>query len=153
MNEIIRIQDQLRKSFEGDAWHGTALWEILHDVTAAQASAQPLPNAHSIWEITLHISAWQNAVNERINGNPAVDPPGGDWPEITDTSEAAWQQTLADLKTSYETLLKTLATFPESRLDEAVADGFSTHYVTMHGLIQHNLYHGGQIALLKKALQ
>jgi hypothetical protein len=55
MSEIHRIADQLKRSLEGEAWHGPALRELLSGVTAKQAAARPLAGAHSIWEIVLHI--------------------------------------------------------------------------------------------------
>ena len=55
MTEIERIEDQLKRSLEGEAWHGPALEELLADVRAEQAAAKPVPPAHSIWEIVLHI--------------------------------------------------------------------------------------------------
>ena len=68
MPESVRIADQLRRAFYGEAWHGDSLFEILRGVTAAQASARPVKNAHSIWELVLHITAWDGAVRRRMTG-------------------------------------------------------------------------------------
>jgi uncharacterized damage-inducible protein DinB len=65
MNEVQRIVDQLRRAFEGEAWHGPAVMQILEGITAAQAAAHPASGAHSIWEIVLHIAAWEGAVSRR----------------------------------------------------------------------------------------
>ena len=146
------MKDQLKRSFEGKAWHGPALNEILSKISAKSAAARPLENAHSIWEITSHIHAWQNAVKERLQGIQVSWKDVNDWPAISDTSEAAWQQLQTDLKTSYGSLLNALETIDESKLDQPVSEGFSSYYGTIHGLIQHNLYHAGQIVLLQKAL-
>ena len=73
MSETARIADQLRRAFYGGAWHGDSLFEILTGVTAAQAAARPIRNAHSIWELVLHISAWDAAVRRRMTG-VAVQP-------------------------------------------------------------------------------
>ena len=151
-NEIMRIQDQLKRSFEGDAWHGPALNEVLSNISAETAAARPLENAHSIWEITLHIRAWQNAVKERLQGTPVSWKDVDDWPAVQETSEAAWQQLQSDLKASFESLLKSLESVDESKLDQPIAEGFSSYYATIHGLIQHNLYHAGQIVMLNKML-
>ncbi len=67
-SESALIADQLRRAFEGDAWHGPALLELLEDVDPATAASKPLPDVHSIWELVLHISAWDAAASRRIAG-------------------------------------------------------------------------------------
>jgi hypothetical protein len=85
--EVERIQDQLDRSFRGPAWHGPSLMELLRGVDATRAARRPLPHAHSIWEITLHVSVWEDVVRRRIEGE-AVEPSGEqDWPPVRDTGE------------------------------------------------------------------
>ena len=72
MTESFRLADQIRRAFEGNAWHGDSLLELLADVNAKTAAARPVKDAHSIWEILLHIAAWDDAVRRRIGGE-AVD--------------------------------------------------------------------------------
>ena len=62
------IAEQLRRAFEGDAWHGPALLELLQDMDATTVAAKPLPNIHSIWELVLHVAAWDAAACRRLNG-------------------------------------------------------------------------------------
>ncbi len=159
MPETNRIADQLKRAYEGQAWHGPSLREALSDVTAAQALAQPIPNAHSIWQLVLHIAAWMDAVRERIENGPVALPTDGDWPDIMDTSEAGWQATLALLAQKQQALLDATANLTDEQLkrrlgtenDPPSASGYSAYY-NLHGVIQHNLYHAGQIVLLKKLL-
>ena len=151
MREVERIEEQLRRAYEGEAWHGPALREVLADVTAARAAARPLPDAHSIWEIVLHVAAWTNVVRRRIGGEWTDAPDEGDWPEARETSEAAWRDALARLEENQRELRRAVARLDDARLDEPLAAGKSSFYVTLHGLIQHHLYHAGQIALLKKS--
>ena len=68
LSETSRIADQLRRAFEGRAWHGPSLFELLRNVGPSTAAAKPLPNAHSIWELVLHIAAWDEAVRRRLGG-------------------------------------------------------------------------------------
>src|SRR2546426_3565909 len=150
MTEIERIEDQLKRSLEGEAWHGPALEELLVDVTAEQAAASPLPSVHSMWEIVQHIISNQRLVCERLQGKPTVLPPEEDWPLITDQSEAAWTATKRELRDIHERLRQAVRLLDERRLEEPIVEGFSSIYVTLHGTVQHNLYHGGQIAVLKK---
>jgi uncharacterized damage-inducible protein DinB len=154
MTEIERILDQLKRAYEGNAWHGPSVREALADVTATQAQARPLVNAHSIWELVQHIAVWEGAGRRRLEGDRAaidISSPD-DWPPADDTSEAAWEQAKAALDHGHEALREAIAQVDESRLDEPILEGMSTVYVTLHGVIQHDLYHAGQIAMLKKAL-
>jgi uncharacterized damage-inducible protein DinB len=151
MSEIQRIEDQLKRAFEGMAWHGPSLRELLADVTAEQAAAHPLAKVHSIWEIVLHVAAWEDAVRRRLEGEPVKPSDEEDWPPVTDTSEAAWKNTLAILEHNHRQLRKTISLLSDSRLGEVIAPESASMYVTLHGIVQHDLYHAGQIALLKKA--
>jgi uncharacterized damage-inducible protein DinB len=151
MDEIKRIDDQLRRAFEGHAWHGPSLRELLADVTAEQATARSVSGAHSIWEIALHIAAWHEGVRRRVEGERVELSPEEDWPPVASTSEAAWQDALAVLERTHTDLRRTVSRLADARLQEMVAGKDHSVYVMLHGLIQHDLYHAGQIALLKKA--
>lgn len=156
MSELDRIRDQFRRAFDGEAWHGPAVLALLKDVTAAQAAAHPIAGAHSIWELTQHIRAWESACLRRLNGDPAQLPDQEDWVPLDDFSEASWQKTKQQLIDTHEQLLAAIAAVDEARLDQPIIDHpqipFSSVYVTLHGGVQHDLYHAGQIAILKKAL-
>jgi uncharacterized damage-inducible protein DinB len=159
MKDVERITEQMRRVFEHDAWHGASVSDILKDVTAAQAASRPVPTAHSIWELVLHMISWTNEVRRRTLGTLAAEPLEGDWPSMPVPSEQAWKGAVAQLSDSHEALCRALANLPSRRLDDIVGDerdasagtGVS-YYVMMHGLIEHHAYHSGQIALLKKAL-
>jgi len=152
MSEIQHIGEQLQRAFEGNAWHGPAVRELLADVTAAQASGRPLPNAHSIWEITLHITTWERVVLRRLQGEMVVNLPAEqDWPPVRDTSEAPWRQAIRDLEQANHDLRAAVTPSTEARLGDMVPGKDHSVYVMLHGIIQHDLYHAGQIAVLKKA--
>ena len=154
MTEIERILDQLKRAYEGNAWHGPSVREALSGVNAEQAHARPLANAHSIWELVHHIAVWENVGRRRLTGDRApieISTPE-DWPPANDKSEAAWEQSKAALDRGHQALVEAIGRVPESSLDEPIFEGMSTVYVTLHGVIQHDLYHAGQIAMLKKAL-
>jgi len=154
MTEIDRILDQLKRAFEGHAWHGPSVREVLAGVRAEQAHARPLPNGHTIWELVRHIAVWEDVGRRRLEGDRAqikLSSPE-DWPPPEDTSEAAWESAQAALERGHQALVETVRALPESRLNEPVAEGMSSLYVTLHGVIQHDLYHAGQIAILKKAV-
>lgn len=154
MTEIDRILDQLKRAYEGNAWHGPAVKEVLVGVTAAQAHLRPIADGHTIYELVRHIAVWEDVGRRRLSGDPAEVPISSpeDWPPADDTSETAWESAKAALDRGHQALVETIRQVDQSRLDEPILEGKSSVYVTLHGVIQHDLYHAGQIAILKKGL-
>jgi len=155
MSEIARLADQVRRAFEGDAWHGDSIKELLAGVTAATAAARPIQNVHSIWELVLHIAAWDDAVLRRIGGAAVELTKQQDFPPVKDNNPAAWRRTLSHLEKTHNDLIRAVAAFPDSRLQDQVpgkTEEYYDFYYMFSGIVQHELYHAGQIALLKKAL-
>ena len=150
MTEVNRILDQLSRAFEGEAWHGPAVLEILRETTAQQAAARPLKGAHTIWETALHISAWLRACGRRLEGVRAKLTEFEDWPVVTNSDDEAWQAVVIGTKHALNELRSAIALLDDSRLDQPIIEGMSSVYVTLHGVIQHSLYHAGQMAILKK---
>ncbi|HVF41393.1 MAG TPA: DinB family protein [Pyrinomonadaceae bacterium] len=153
MREVERIADQLRRAHEGGAWHGPSVGELLAGVTAEQAAARPLEGAHSVWELVTHIEAWERAILRRLGGDPAAiyDTPE-DWPAVASASEDAWREARARLAETYAALRAAVLGLDDASLDEPILPEMSTRYVSLHGAVQHTLYHAGQIALVKRAL-
>jgi uncharacterized damage-inducible protein DinB len=152
VTEVRRIYDQLRRAYEGDAWHGPSVKQVLAGVTAAQAAKRPIAGGHTIWELVLHIERWARAVRDSISGTPM--PPGPfpeDWPAVAGTMEKDWQSAIAQLDRTHATLLEAVEKLPEDRLSEIVPGREYEFYFALHGLAQHDIYHAGQIGLLKKA--
>jgi uncharacterized damage-inducible protein DinB len=153
MVDTTSIADELRRAFDGEAWHGDSLFEILKSVTAAQAAAHPLPNAHSIWELVRHIAAWEEVVRRRMSGVAVKLSASKNFPKVTDTSEIAWQNAVQDLRSTHEQVAAAVENFPDTSLNKQVPGKQGAHhtfYFMLHGLAQHAAYHAGQIALLKK---
>ena len=156
MSEATRIADQLRRAFDGDAWHGDSLFEILEDVTAAQAAARPIASAHTIWELVLHIAAWDGAALRRIGGAAVELADAENFPPVLDGSDQAWHQATARVRSTHQDLVAAVVDLPDSRIFEVVPGKQGTHYTfyyMLHGVAQHEAYHAGQIALLKKLSQ
>src|ERR1019366_4779500 len=82
-SEAARIADQLRRAFSGDAWHGDSVFEILEGVNAAQAATHPIKKAHSIWELVLHVAAWDGAVRRRLGGEALALSNEQNFPPVT----------------------------------------------------------------------
>ena len=152
MREAERIADQFRRAHEGEAWHGPSLRELLQDLTAEQAEARPVAGAHSIRELVLHIAAWERAARRRLAGDAAqIYNTPEDWP-AGDSSEETWRAALKRLEEENAKLREAILRLDDAKLDEPICEGMSSTYVTLLGVVQHSLYHAGQIAVLKKAL-
>ena len=160
MAETRRIIDLSTRVMEGDAWHAGSIAALLEDVTLQEAKARPVPGAHSIWELVLHMTAWAGEVRARVEGAEAGEPAAGDWPAVGRTTAVRWIAAKAALLEAYRELASALETIPDAFLRRPVADrrdaaagtGLS-RWLTLHGAIHHAVYHAGQIALLKRALR
>jgi uncharacterized damage-inducible protein DinB len=149
-SEASRIADQLRRAFEGSAWHGPALLELLKDVNACAAAAKPWPSVHSMWELVLHVAVWDDAALRRLDGEKCQPTGLANFPLVPKPTEAAWRKALTQAKRTHDTLVKTVDALPESRLADRVPGKRYDFYHLLHGIAQHELYHAGQIAILRK---
>jgi len=152
MSEIRRIVDQMDRAFSGDAWHGPPLMQVLEGVPAENASKHSIHGAHSIWELVNHIAAWNTIVGHKLKDEPVEVTAERDWPPVWEADDVAWKRSLESLAESRARLRKLVESFRDERLDEIVGGENYSRYVLLHGLVQHDLYHAGQIAILKKAL-
>jgi len=156
MTETNYIADQLERAYRGRAWHGPALLEALAEIDAASAAARPLSATHSIWEIVKHLMVWHDVPLRRLQGErgaSVVDLPATeDWPPVVEASPGAWRRTLDDLQAKQEALRDAVIAMSDDLLEVEVAGSEATARDLLYGVLQHNLYHTGQIALLRKQL-
>jgi uncharacterized damage-inducible protein DinB len=151
ISEGARIADQLQRAFYGNAWHGPAVMELLKDVDMATAAAHPMDDVHSIWELVLHIAAWDGAGLKRLDGEKAKLKGKQNFPPMPQPTEKAWREAVAAVKHTHDTLVETVAALSDKRLRDQVPGKPYDFYHLLHGIAQHELYHAGQIAILKKA--
>jgi uncharacterized damage-inducible protein DinB len=151
--ECLRIAAQMRYAFEGKAWHGSAVLELLHGVGAAEAAAHPLKDAHSIAELVMHIGVWEQVALDAIKGTPMPKalPPEQNFPAASTGDEESWLQEVQQLGDRNRRLCNAIESFGDERLDEIVLGRKYNFYTLLHGVVQHSLYHAGQIAILRKA--
>ena len=152
--EVERLDDQLERAFEGESWHGSPIFSALSGISAGQAASRPLRGTHSIWELVNHVAAWLSIVRCRAGGEAVYDIPDEmDWPPAGEASESAWEEALADLGSEYGQLRALVEQLSDADLENRVEGKLReyTVYQDLHGVIQHSLYHVGQIALLAKA--
>lgn len=152
MTEVRRILDQLRRAWSGNAWHGPAVRELLDEVDATLAFRRPAAGSHSIAEIVMHILTWEDVVRRRLDGETIVSlPEDQDWPRPPEGTAEGWQAVRRRAEEAHRRLEDAIAKLPEARLEERVSGKDYTVYVMLHGIVQHTLYHAGQIGLLRKA--
>jgi uncharacterized damage-inducible protein DinB len=155
MREIDRILDQMDRAFSGDAWHGPSLMSLLEGIPAEDASKHAVRGAHSVWELVNHIASWYTIVLHRLQGESVEVTAERDWPPVWEVSDAAWKRALDNLSESRARLRSAVARLQDDQLDlrdQQTSGANTSRYVVLHGVIQHDLYHAGQIAILKKAL-
>jgi uncharacterized damage-inducible protein DinB len=160
MDESARIADQLARIFDGDPWYGPNTMDVLHGLSAEDAAHRPLPQAHTVWEIALHLTSWNREVARRLRTGTARDPEDGDWPEMPDSSAENWRWAVERLEESYRALLAEVRRFPAARLQAVVGEERDrplgsgvTYYVMLHGIVQHCVAHTAQMSLLGKGVQ
>jgi len=151
--ELAQIDDELRRAYDGDAWHGPPLREVLKDITAQTAAAKHPQLVHTIWAQVNHLAAWVEVVARRITEWRAIlMPDAGNFPPVTDSGDAAWAAALDNLDRQHRNLLDVVANLDPAKLHEIVPGKDYPVAVMLHGTAQHYGYHAGQIALLKKLM-
>lgn len=155
--EIVKV---LRRAHDGSPWHGPSRAALLADVQADVAGWHPGAGAHSIWETVLHMRSWTDEVARRASGggfDSKAEPVGGDWPVVTDTSDRAWREAVRSLDASHEALVGVVRALPAAQLAARVGvsaeypDGKGISHASMfRSLAEHDVYHTGQLSLLKR---
>ena len=155
MTEVERIVQEYDRVMDGSsAWHGDPVWIILDSVSAECAAHRPIAEAHTIWEIVLHMTFWEGMGARRLAGQAAGldDDEALNFPAPPATTDANWLKTRDAFRASNQEFREALTKLDAARLDELSAARKRSFYDEAHGVIQHNVYHAGQIALLKKSL-
>jgi uncharacterized damage-inducible protein DinB len=151
MTMIASYADELSAIHNGEAWHGPALKEILSGLTWEQAAARPLAGAHSIWELVLHITAWERVFISRLEGRRTELPEEGDFPAVDASTPEAWKQAQDRLDQTHERLIALVSGLSEADLDRQVTGKDYPIDYLLRGIARHHVYHAGQIALLRKS--
>jgi len=151
--EATRLADQLKRAFDGSAWHGPSLFEALKGVDSRMANARPIAGAHTIWELTLHVAAWEGAILRRLKGEALQLKGAENFPKILKAGEKEWQKAKKLVRDRHAELLFEVARLSEPRLRGRVPGKKYDFGFMLDGAVQHIVYHAGQIQLLRKALE
>jgi uncharacterized damage-inducible protein DinB len=150
MTETERIKSLFEKLFDGDPWLDISIIPTLSKLSSAQAARRPLANCNTIWEIVNHMVSWRLNVLRRVQGELMTTPQSNYVEPISDASEAAWKKSLHNFETAQQQWLRLLTEFPESDFEKVYPPNQMTYYEHIHGILQHDAYHLGQIVLLSK---
>lgn len=153
MTATRRLANHITRTVTGPMWHGPSLAEALDGVTAEEAANRPVAGAHSIWELVLHVTGWAEVALARLTPEEPASPVD-DWPAVPDPTPEHWEQAVERLRDSYERLAQAVEMLDDAALRTPVSAPGPRHTVEvmLHGVIEHGTYHGGQIALLRRAL-
>jgi hypothetical protein len=150
---IASLLAQLDEAFDSRSWHGTNLRGSLRGMGAAGASWRPAPDRHNAWEIAVHAAYWKYAAWRRLAGEKrgAFARAGSNWftsPEVP--TEAAWRRDVALLGEAHRKLRAAVAGLQDDDLERRATGGKETIGRLVRGIAAHDLYHAGQIQLLKR---
>jgi len=155
-----KLSRELQNVLSGDPWYGNNVYSIIEQVSFEAAFEKPAGAAHTIAGIVLHMLSWTEETLDRLNGKAASQPLSGDWPDTGAPGEQKWQNYVNDLKLVNVNLQRVVEDFPEEDWNAPVPDERNrelgsgvTFEELVNGLIQHHVYHSGQIALLKRITQ
>lgn len=160
MNPVINnLLVELNKVVDGDPWYGASLKSIFEEIDFTQAVKRIKADAHSIVEITLHMLAWIEEVARRLEGNEPNDPQRGDWQIINALDNDEWESIVKNIYVEHKKIETLVSTLSLEKLEQragvernpALGTGLSYREMLV-GLKEHNVYHAGQIALLKKLI-
>ncbi|HEX2723886.1 MAG TPA: DinB family protein [Gemmatimonadaceae bacterium] len=146
------VADEIRRALRGPAWHGSSLMELLAAVSADEAIQRPIPTAHNIWELVLHITSWSNIAYRRITGGQTQPFDGEDWPLAGEPTVNRWAAACEAMVESHERLTEVVSGLSDDQMLANAPESANSVAVMLHGVAQHDAYHGGQIALLRKVV-
>ena len=148
--ELSRIIKMLENTYNGAAWHGSTIMELLNSINA-EIAFKPAEHIHKICELVQHITAWRIFAIKRIEGDKFYEVSQKEnWKTFEIHDDASWEEIKTDLAESQQALVHVLHSVKDELLDEEVNGKAYDYYTLIHGVIQHDLYHLGEIALLAR---
>jgi hypothetical protein len=149
---LLEVMDQ---AFDRKGWHGTTLRGALRGVTPAQALWRPGPDRHNVWELTVHAAYWKYAVRRRLadEATGSFQRKPSNWPDIPDPPDLkAWKRDIAMLEAEHAQLRRVVSGLSAADLERRSPKGVWTYAEEIHGIAAHDLYHTGQIQLIKRLM-
>lgn len=141
----------VRATVTGPMWHGPALREAVEGLSPEQAAGRPIAGAHSIWELVSHVAAWADIARERVEGRTVEVTPERNFPPVPAVTASAWSEAVRGMERSYEALAESVSRLDAEALRRSAAGSEHTVEATVRGVVEHGVYHAGQMSLLRRA--
>jgi hypothetical protein len=154
--EIDHLLELLDEAYNHSAWHGPNLRGSIRGVSAREAAHSPEAGRHNIWELAVHAAYWKYAVRRRLTGEKrgSFSLSGSNWfVRPIHPTEKAWRADLALLDSEHRLLREVVSAFPPQKLDRRAHGSKSTARRMIAGVALHDVYHAGQIQLIKKLMR
>ncbi|HYC39924.1 MAG TPA: DinB family protein [Chitinophagaceae bacterium] len=152
--EVQAIRRNLEQVLNGEPWYGRPVYAILGEVDESQAFHKPAPNAHSLTELLYHMITWADFTLQRLNKNKESDLKTSeelDWRTI-DPNVHSWKKGMEEYRRIHDRILAILDEKDDDFLNEIVDERQYNFRFLLNGLVQHNIYHLGQVAYVRKML-
>lgn len=151
--EIAQLLSIIDQAYDRRSWHGTNLRGSIRGLTAERASRRPRPDRHNIWELVVHAAYWKYAVTRRLTGQKRGSFPlkGSNWfARGHSVNESRWREDVLLLETMHRALREAVANLSVADLSRTPKGRTTSNAFLITGIAAHDLYHAGQIQLLKK---
>lgn len=152
MRDLERLAGAMEEAFEGEPWYGPSLLTALSGLRAAEAFATPVAGAHTIAELVRHVTWWKIVVRRRLQGDPVSEANAEDWGAF-DVEAASWRTLHADLLAAHAALLTDVMALTAGALERTVPGQQIPIRTMLRGAADHDIYHAGQVAILRRALE
>lgn len=150
------LLDLIEEGYSRKAWHGPNLRGSIRGLTAQEAAWRPGPKRHNIWEIVVHCAYWKYTVRRRILGEKRGSFPlkGSNWfPRTGAPSEKTWRADIKLLEDAHRKMIEAIRSLTVRDLRKIPAGSTLRHEATLRGIASHDVYHAGQIQLLKRLMR
>ncbi|MEX2189288.1 MAG: DinB family protein [Bacteroidota bacterium] len=150
------LLDLLRESYSEKAWHGPNLRGSIRGISARQAARRPARGRHNIWEIVVHCAYWKYVVRRRTLGEKKGSFPlkGSNWfRRPLEFTDSAWKRDIALLHQCHREMMRALRTLNDASLKRTPSGSKVSNAAIIRGIASHDVYHAGQIQLIKRLIR
>jgi len=151
MDEKNRIKDLFNRAYYSKSWHGDSISKIIEGLTWEECRKK-LNSTHTIAELILHMIAWKNMVSSCLSGANVSLSDEEDWPKPDLSNDSDWEKIKLDLERAHVDFIGSVDKFDFDKMNEIVQGQNYPFFVMIYGLLEHDIYHAGQIAIIKKNL-
>ncbi len=152
-SEIGRLVEAIERAYDRRSWHGTNLRGSIRGMPPEEAAWRPAPGRHNAWEIVVHAAYWKYAVHRRLTSKRRGSFPlrGSNWFERSKAADARlWREDVALLDRMHAQLCAAVGALSPEDLVRPAPGGSTTVFELVAGIAAHDVYHAGQIQLIKR---